>query len=92
MNGIPDEDDEENYDEDNEFEHVGEGRAPIPRRPRPAIPERPADDPGSADEDDAYADEKPQVVVLKAGKHLTEFEAENIRRAGASMFQLLNLL
>ncbi|PPQ68700.1 hypothetical protein CVT25_012101 [Psilocybe cyanescens] len=81
MNGIPDEDDEENYDEDNEFEHVGEGRAPIPRRPRPAIPERPADDPGSADEDDAYADEKPQVVVLKAGKHLTEFEAENIRRA-----------
>ena len=36
--------------------------------------------PGSADED--FADEKPQVVVLREGKHLTEREAENVRRAG----------
>ncbi|KAL5485793.1 hypothetical protein ACEPAI_6835 [Sanghuangporus weigelae] len=48
------------------------GRPPIPRRPTP--PERPADDPGSADEDDL--DEKPQVVVLRKGKHLTAEEAE----------------
>ncbi|CAA7266813.1 unnamed protein product [Cyclocybe aegerita] len=75
INGIPDEDD----DDDEEFEYVGGGREPIPKRPRPAIPERPQDDPGSADEDDG--DEKPQVVVLKAGKHLTEREAENVRRA-----------
>ena len=31
-------------------------------------------------EDDG--DEKPQVVVLKEGKHLTEREAENERRKG----------
>jgi len=79
MKGIPDDDDEEERYDD-EFEYVGDGREPIPRRP--AIPERPADDPGSADEDDQFADEKPQVVVLKAGKHLSEFEAENIRRKG----------
>ncbi|KAG6853477.1 hypothetical protein C0991_004093 [Blastosporella zonata] len=72
MAGIPDE--EEDYDD--EFEDDGSGRPPIPRRP--AIPERPDDDPGSADEDDG--DEKPQVVVLREGKHLTAHEAENIRR------------
>ncbi|KAF9468195.1 hypothetical protein BDZ94DRAFT_1247428 [Collybia nuda] len=71
--GIPDED--EDYDD--EFEDDGSGRPPIPRRP--AIPERPEDDPGSADEDDG--DEKPQVVVLRQGKHLTEREAENVRRS-----------
>ncbi|KAJ7103242.1 hypothetical protein B0H15DRAFT_942733 [Mycena belliarum] len=71
--GIQDEDEE--YDA--EFEpDDGSGRPPIPRRP--AIPERPDDDPGSADEDDG--DEKPQVVVLREGKHLTEREAENVRR------------
>nr|GAT48468.1 predicted protein [Mycena chlorophos] len=85
--GVPDadsdnEDDSQyRYDRD-EFETIdNSGRPPIPRRPereRPPIPERPADDPGSADEDDA--DEKPQVVVLKEGKHLTEREAENVRR------------
>ncbi|GBE88539.1 hypothetical protein SCP_1303550 [Sparassis crispa] len=63
-------------DEDDEFEDDGSGRPPIPRRP--AIPERPDDDPGSADEDDA--DERPQVVVLKEGKHLTEREVENEKR------------
>lgn len=73
--GVPDEDEE--YDE--EFEpDDGSGRPPIPRRP--AIPERPDDDPGSADEDDG--DEKPQIVVLRPGKHLTEHEAENLRREG----------
>lgn len=78
--GIPDE--EEEYDE--EFEDDGSGRPPIPRRP--AIPERPEDDPGSADEDDG--DEKPQVVVLREGKHLTEREAENVRRKGMSIHHL----
>jgi len=65
-------------DEEDEFEYHDSGRPPVPRRP--AIPERPEDNPGSADEDDG--DEKPQVVVLKEGKHLTEREAENIRRKG----------
>lgn len=90
MNGIPDDDadDEDAESYDPEFEHVGGGRAPIPRRP--AIPERPADDPGSANDDDDFADEKPQVVVLKEGKHLTEREAENIRRKGG--FVVLTLL
>ncbi|KAI0349728.1 hypothetical protein OH77DRAFT_1169273 [Trametes cingulata] len=63
-------------DEDDEYEYDGSGRPPIPRRP--AIPERPDDEPGSAGEDDD--DEKPQVVVLKEGKHLTEIEAENEKR------------
>lgn len=67
-----DDDDEPQYYDD------GSGRPPIPVRP--AIPERPSDDPGSADEDNE--DEKPQVVVLKVGKHLTEREAENERRKG----------
>ncbi|KAJ7786615.1 hypothetical protein B0H16DRAFT_1876601 [Mycena metata] len=71
--GVADEDEE--YDD--EFEpDDGSGRPPIPRRP--AIPERPDNDPGSADEDDG--DEKPQVVVLREGKHLTAREAENVRR------------
>ncbi|KAI8982715.1 hypothetical protein BD414DRAFT_537735 [Trametes punicea] len=63
-------------DDDDEYEYVGDGRPPIPRRP--AIPERPDDEPGSAAEDDE--DEKPQVVVLKEGKHLTERDVENERR------------
>ena len=73
-------------DDDDEFEYDGSGRPPIPRRPD--IPERPDDDPGSADEDDG--EEKPQVVVLKEGKHLTEREAENERRKG--MLYMLRLL
>ncbi|TFK30505.1 hypothetical protein FA15DRAFT_698965 [Coprinopsis marcescibilis] len=75
MAGIQDESED---DDEQEFEYVGNGRAPIPKRPRAPIPERPSGDPGSADEDDQ--DEKPQVVVLKQGKHLTEREAENVRR------------
>ncbi|KAG6817263.1 hypothetical protein H0H87_010924 [Tephrocybe sp. NHM501043] len=70
--GVADQEDE--YDE--EYEYDGSGRPPIPRRP--AIPERPDDDPGSADEDEG--DEKPQVVILREGKHLTAHEAENIKR------------
>ena len=37
-------------DDDDEFEYDGSGRPPIPKRP--TIPERPDDEPGSADEDD----------------------------------------
>jgi hypothetical protein len=76
--GIPDEPDPEDEYGGGEFYDDGSGRPPIPQRP--AIPERPEDDPGSADEDDG--DEKPQVVVLREGKHLTEREAENERRKG----------
>ncbi|KAI9066341.1 hypothetical protein FKP32DRAFT_1589863 [Trametes sanguinea] len=71
-------------DDDDEFEDDGSGRPPIPRRP--AIPERPDDEPGSAGEDDE--DEKPQVVVLKEGKHLTEHEAENERRRAKGLSPL----
>ncbi|KAJ4480182.1 hypothetical protein J3R30DRAFT_2592121 [Lentinula aciculospora] len=89
---------------DDEFENItdGSGRPPIPRRPRsrsrspqrdqrerPPIPNRPDDDPGSADEDSD--DEKPQVVVLKAGKHLNEREAENERRKEKGLPPLPNL-
>ncbi|KAI5119114.1 hypothetical protein M0805_007861 [Coniferiporia weirii] len=63
------------YDEFDEWQSKS-GRPPIPRRPSP--PQRPEDDPGSADED--ALDEKPQVVVLKEGKHMTAREAENEKR------------
>lgn len=66
-------------DEDDEFEYDGSGRPPIPKRP--TIPERPDDESGSAEEDDM--DEKPQIVVLKEGKHLSEREVENEKRRGA---------
>jgi len=73
-------DDDEEEDEptygDGEFEDDGSGRPPIPVRP--SIPERPKNDPGSEGEDEN--DEKPQVVVLKEGKHLTEREAQNEKR------------
>ena len=75
---------DDDYDDDDEYEYDGSGRPPIPRRP--AIPERPDDEQGSADEDDG--DEKPQVVVLKEGKHLTEREAENERRKGTHPYAL----
>ena len=72
-------------DEDDDFDEwqAASGRPPIPRRPTP--PQRPAEDPGSAEEDDD-PDEKPQVVVLREGKHMTAEEAEryaeNERRKG----------
>jgi hypothetical protein len=77
-------DDEDEEDDgptygDEEFEDDGSGRPPIPVRP--AIPERPKDNPGSEDEDGD--DEKPQVVVVREGKHLTEREVLNEKRKGA---------
>ena len=73
-------------EDDDEFEYDGSGRPPIPRRP--AIPTRPDDDPGSAEEDDG--DEKPQVVVLKEGKHLSEREVENEKRKGTLVISLVS--
>ena len=83
--GDDDDDDEEEEDGptygDGEFEDDGSGRPPIPVRP--SIPERPKDNPGSDDEDGD--DEKPQVSVLREGKHLTEREVQNEKRKGASL-------
>ncbi|TCD64050.1 hypothetical protein EIP91_004599 [Steccherinum ochraceum] len=75
VGGHQDDEDEPQY-EDDEFEDDGSGRPPIPRRP--AIPTRPDDDPGSADEDDG--DEAPQIVVVREGKHLSGREVENEKR------------
>jgi hypothetical protein len=47
---------------------------------RPPIPQRPDGDPGSELSEDE--EEKPVVVVIQEGKHLTEREAENIKRHG----------
>ncbi|KAL0945434.1 hypothetical protein HGRIS_000924 [Hohenbuehelia grisea] len=80
------------YDDDNEEPQVANaddfdegGLDEFGRERRPPIPQRPPGDRGSGDEgakgsDEDFDDEKPQVVVLKQGKHLTEREAENIRR------------
>jgi hypothetical protein len=60
---------------------------------RPPIPTRPPGNPGNADEneeDEDFEDERPQVVVLKEGKHLTEREAENMRRKGSCYVCLLH--
>ncbi|KAF9048509.1 hypothetical protein BJ165DRAFT_1525956 [Panaeolus papilionaceus] len=82
MNGKPDYDDDDDENPtyvDEEFEYVGNGRAPIPKRP--PIPQRPKDDDRASDkDDDDFEDERPQVVVLKEGKHLTAREAENMKR------------
>lgn len=73
--------------EDEELEYVEGGRPPIPRRP--PIPKRPRSQPGSNDErgdddSDEEGDEKPQVIVLREGKHLSEREVEIIKRKGDS--------
>ncbi|THH11018.1 hypothetical protein EW145_g919 [Phellinidium pouzarii] len=72
-----------NEDEHDAFDdwQAASGRPPIPRRPSP--PQRPDDDLGSADEDDG--DEKPQVVVLKEGKHMTAREVENEKRRARNL-------
>ena len=76
--------------EEDEFDswQASSGRPPIPRRPTP--PSRPEGDPGS-DQEDAD-DEKPQVVVLKEGKHLTAEEAGNERRKGVCVCTVLCVL
>ena len=85
--GIDEHDSQNDGDDDDEWETIS-GRPPIPRRPttqrRPSPPHRPDDDPGSADGDDE--DEKPQVVVLREGKHMTAREAENERRKSAFLY------
>jgi hypothetical protein len=77
---------------DEEFEHGHGGRPDIPRRP--PIPRRPDDEAGSGDEkpdgtgelDEEDGDEeRPQIVVLREGKHLSELEVDNEKRKGASL-------
>ena len=70
--------DDEAADEDFDEWQASSGRPPIPRRPTP--PERPEGEVGSADEDSE--DEKPQIVVLKEGKHMSERDVENEKRKG----------
>jgi hypothetical protein len=77
-----------------EFERGASGRPDIPRRP--PVPRRPSDQPGSGDEksgsradgtgeldEDDEDEERPQVVVLKEGKHLSQIEVENEKRKGS---------
>lgn len=67
-------------DDEDEPQYL-DGMDEFGRERRPSVPERPeADSRGS--EDDYDEDEKPVVVVLKEGKHLTELEAKNERRKG----------
>ena len=86
VSDLPSDENEPQF-EDGELEYVGGGRPPIPRRP--PIPKRPASQPGSNDErgdddSDEEGDEKPQIIVLREGKHLSEREVEIIKRKGDS--------
>lgn len=70
------------YDEDEpqvEFESLDADRPAIPVRPRSPKP----DDDAAKDTDEEPEDERPQVVVLKEGKHLTTAQVENEKRIGA---------
>ncbi|KAF8589901.1 hypothetical protein K439DRAFT_1628428 [Ramaria rubella] len=75
---VPDEEDEPQF-LDGGVDEFGRERRPPERRP--PIPERPENDERASDDEDD-ADEKPVVVVLKEGKHLTELEAKNEKRKG----------
>jgi len=88
VSDLPSDENEPQF-EDGELEYVGGGRPPIPRRP--PIPKRPVSQPGSNDErgdddSDEEGDEKPQIVVLREGKYLSEREVETIKRKGDSCF------
>lgn len=52
---------------------LGDGRPPIPTRPD-------AEGEREGYESEESGDEKPQVVVLREGKHLSEIDAENEKR------------
>jgi len=47
------------------------GRVPIPTRPE-----------GESSGDEDEGDERPQVVVLREGKHMNALEAQNEKRKG----------
>lgn len=55
---------------------LGDGRPPIPTRP---------EDEREDGESEESGDEKPQVVVLREGKHLSEVEVENEKRKGETL-------
>ncbi|KAF9516906.1 hypothetical protein BS47DRAFT_1390231 [Hydnum rufescens UP504] len=64
--------------EDGDMERLDPNRPAIPRRP--AIPVRPTDEPNGDDSAEDSGEERPTVVVLKEGKHLTSDEAINEKR------------
>jgi len=77
--GVPDEDPNE-YGEggESEFDEFGrERRPPIPTRPPKGEGEGGEEE---EEEDDKFADEKPLVVVLKEGKHLSQADVEREKR------------
>ncbi|EJD42601.1 hypothetical protein AURDEDRAFT_152833 [Auricularia subglabra TFB-10046 SS5] len=82
--GNDDENDEDDEAPQVEFESLDAERPAIPVRPRSPKPQRGAgrrgSRSGSEKEDEEPEDERPQVIVLKEGKHLTKEEAENEKR------------
>ncbi|CAE6479635.1 unnamed protein product [Rhizoctonia solani] len=85
------------YNPDWDKGESADGRPPIPSRPpvpsRPPIPTRPGgsekphggrNGTPSEDEEDS-GDEKPQIVVLKEGKHLSAKEVEREKRRGQGL-------
>jgi hypothetical protein len=85
--GHPEEDEEEDR-EDREWEQLDPNRPAIPVRPsgdsedkwrnKDDMEEKAKD----GDEEDDFEDERPVVVVLKEGKHLTVEQVENEKRIG----------
>lgn len=78
-----DEDDDEGPG-DADWEQLDSNRPAIPRRPdEPSGESRKGSNPNNVDEDDEFDDERPTVVVLKEGKHMTELEVTNEKRRRA---------
>lgn len=74
--------DEEGFTEDGgEWEQLDSNRPAIPRRSNvePGVGGSSRND---EDDEDEAGEEKPQVVVLRKGKHLSELEALNEKRRG----------
>jgi len=78
-------------DDDEDDPQYVDGVDEFGRERRPPIPERPEYDARGSDDDD-FDDEKPVVVVVKEGKHLTELEALSEKRKGTQGCFVLDVL
>lgn len=79
-----------NGDDDDEdagdWEQLDSNRPAIPRRPDDASQSAGAGNSKHDEDEEDFDDERPTVVVLKEGKHLTAFEVTNEKRRCTQLF------